>query len=244
MGTIYPGAPGATGWQARVRSLAEHATSNTTEEANGRCRTPDDSAAEDEHSDHNRTTPAIRQAPAWAPFTFRGLSCELSHTAYGRFGGPDQLDPSPLPPCAPSAIRRFNRRADEKAHGVVRCPRAVPHGKIGGTMAHTAECVAPEGNQDRDEWMTVIEMQEYIRARREDLRHALVDGVTASQNQVRTDKGKLPVAFASQLRRSILVFRNLEEAANLFQGHHQQQFHPVPLLHSPPAHAIRLSVAH
>ena len=124
MGTIYPGAPGATGWQARVRSLAEHATSNTTEEANGRCRTPDDSTAEDEHSDHNRTTPAIRQAPAWAPFTFRGLSCELSHTAYGRFGGPDQLDPSPLPPCAPSAIRRFNRRADENTHGTAQAHRA------------------------------------------------------------------------------------------------------------------------
>ena len=76
------------------------------------------------------------------------------------------LDPSPLPPCAPSAIRRFNRRADEKAHGVVRCPRAVPHGKIGGTMARTAECAAPEGSQDRDEWMTVIEMQEYMRASR------------------------------------------------------------------------------
>ena len=29
-------------------------------------------------------------------------------------------------------------------------------------MAHTAECAAPEGNQDRDEWMTVIEMQEYM----------------------------------------------------------------------------------
>lgn len=84
-------------------------------------------------------------------------------------------------------------------------------------MAHATKCAAPENNRGRNEWMTVIEMQEYIRARREDLRHALVDGVTASQNQVRTDKGKLPVAFASQLRRSILVFRNLEEAANLFQ---------------------------
>ena len=33
-------------------------------------------------------------------------------------------------------------------------------------MARTAECAAPEGNQDRDEWMTVIEMQEYMRASR------------------------------------------------------------------------------
>ena len=31
-------------------------------------------------------------------------------------------------------------------------------------MARTAECAAPEGNQDRDEWMTVIEMQEYMRS--------------------------------------------------------------------------------
>ena len=46
---------------------------------------PDDSTAEDEHSDHNRTTPATRQAPAWAPFTFRGLSCQLRHAAHGRF---------------------------------------------------------------------------------------------------------------------------------------------------------------
>ena len=97
-------------------------------------------------------------------------------------------------------------------------------------MARTAECAAPKGNQDRGEWMTVIEMQEYMRASRKDLRHALVDGVTAPLDQVRTDKGKLRVAFASQLQRSILALRNLEEAANLFQGHYQQRFHPVPPL--------------
>ena len=33
-------------------------------------------------------------------------------------------------------------------------------------MARTAECAAPEGNQDRDEWITVIEMQEYMGASR------------------------------------------------------------------------------
>ena len=33
-------------------------------------------------------------------------------------------------------------------------------------MARTAECAAPEGSQDRGEWMTVIEMQEYMRASR------------------------------------------------------------------------------
>ena len=85
MGTIYPDAPGATGRPARTRSLAEHATANTTEEANDRCRTPDDSTAEDEHSDHNRTNIAPRQAPARAPFTFQGLSCQLRRAAHGRF---------------------------------------------------------------------------------------------------------------------------------------------------------------
>ena len=33
-------------------------------------------------------------------------------------------------------------------------------------MARTAGCATPEGNQDRDEWMTVIEMQEYMGASR------------------------------------------------------------------------------
>ena len=33
-------------------------------------------------------------------------------------------------------------------------------------MARTAEYAAPENNQGRDEWMTVIEMQEYMRASR------------------------------------------------------------------------------
>ena len=128
VGTIYPGAPGATGRQARARSLAEHATSNTTKEANDRCRTPDDSTAKDEHSDHNRTTPATRQAPAWAPFTFQGLSRELKARGSWPFReGPTSsthLDPSPLPPCAPIAVRRFNRRADENAHGTAQAHRA------------------------------------------------------------------------------------------------------------------------
>ena len=131
MGTIYPGAPGATGRQARARSLAEHATSNTTEEANDRCRTPDDSTAEEKHSKHNRTNIAPRQAPAWAPFTFQGLSSQPRRAAHGRFvearparPTSTHLDPSPLLPCAPSAIRRFNRRADENARGTAQAHRA------------------------------------------------------------------------------------------------------------------------
>ena len=109
MGTIYPGAPGATGRQARARSLAEHATPNTTEEANDRCRTPDDSTAEDEHSDHNRTTPATRQAPAWAPFTFRELSCQLRHAAHGRF--------VKARPARPISTRLRSRRAHQSPSG-------------------------------------------------------------------------------------------------------------------------------
>ena len=33
-------------------------------------------------------------------------------------------------------------------------------------MAHATKCAAPEGNRGRDEWMTVIEMQEYMSASR------------------------------------------------------------------------------
>ena len=109
MGTIYPGAPGATGRKTCARSLAEHATSNTTEEANDRCRTPDDSTAEDEHSDHNRTTPATRQAPAWAPFTFQGLSCQLRHAAHGRF--------VKARPARPSSTHPRSRRARQSPSG-------------------------------------------------------------------------------------------------------------------------------
>ena len=121
MGTIYPGAPGATGRQARARSLAEHATSNMTEEASDRCRTPDDSTAENKHSNHNRTNIAPRQAPAWAPFYFSGtwLPAKARGSWPFREGttSSTHLDPSPLPSCAPTAIRRFNRRADENARG-------------------------------------------------------------------------------------------------------------------------------
>ena len=33
-------------------------------------------------------------------------------------------------------------------------------------MAHATKCAAPEDNQGRDEWMTVIEIQEYMEASR------------------------------------------------------------------------------
>ena len=108
-GYHYPSAPGATGCQARARSLAEHATSNTTEGANDRCRTPDDSTAEDEHSDHNRTIPATRQAPAWAPFAFQGLGSQLNHAAHGRF--------VKARPARPTSTRLRSRRALQPQSG-------------------------------------------------------------------------------------------------------------------------------
>ena len=126
MGTIYQGAPGATGRQARARSLAEHATSNTTEEANDRCRTPDDSTAEDEHSDHNRTIFDPRQAPAWAPFTFLRISWQLRHAAHGRF--------VEARPARPTSTRLRSRRA-----------RRSPSGGsiVAQTKRHTVPCGVP-----------------------------------------------------------------------------------------------------
>ena len=126
MGTIYPGAPGATSRQARARSLAEHAAANTTEEANDRCRTPDDSTAEDEHSDHNRTTPATRQAPAWAPFTFQGHSCELRHAAHGRF--------VKARPARPTSTRLRSCRAHQSTSG---------GSIVAQTKRHTVPCGVP-----------------------------------------------------------------------------------------------------
>ena len=106
-----------------AKPLAEHATPNTTKEANDRCRTPDDSTAEDEHSVHNRTTPATRQAPAWAPFTFQGLSCLLRRAAHGRF--------VEARPARPTSTRLRSRRA-----------RRSPSGGsiVAQTKRHTVSC--------------------------------------------------------------------------------------------------------
>ena len=169
MGAIYSGAPGATGREARARSLAEHATSNTTEEANDRCRTPDDSTAEDEHSDHNRTIFDPRQVPAWAPFTFQGLSCQLRRAAYGCFMKTRPARPArPVSFPAGRATRHQAVQSSRRRKGT-RCRAACPRGaaredwRNHGTHSRMRR---PEGNQDRNEWMTVIEMQEYMRASR------------------------------------------------------------------------------
>ena len=114
-----------------ARSLAEHATSNTTEEANDRCRTPDDSTAEEKHSDQNRTTPATRQAPAWAPFTFQGLSRELRHAAHGRF--------VEARPPRPTSTRLRPRRA-----------RNTPSG--GSIVAKTKTHTGPRRRMARKDW--------------------------------------------------------------------------------------------
>ena len=123
MGTIYPGAPGATGRRARAGSLAEHATPNTTEEANDRCRTPGDSTAEEKHSNHNRTNIAPRQAPAWAPFTFQGLSSQLRHATHDRF--------VEARPPRPTSTRLHSRRAHQSPSG---------GSIIAQTKRHTVPC--------------------------------------------------------------------------------------------------------
>ena len=122
-GSISLGAPGATGRQVRERSLAEHAAANTAEEANGRCRTLNDSTAKDDHSDHNRTNIAPREAPAWTPFSFRGLSCELRNTAYGRF--------VKARPARPTSTRLRSRRASNTLSG---------GSIVAQTKRHTASC--------------------------------------------------------------------------------------------------------
>ena len=94
------------------------------ERQNDRCRTPDDSTAEYEHSDHNRTNIAPRQAPAWAPFTFQGLSLELSHAAHGRF--------VEARPARPTSTRLRSRRV-----------RQAPSG--GSIVAQTKRDTVPRG---------------------------------------------------------------------------------------------------
>ena len=70
---------------------------------------PDDSTAEEKHSNHNRTNIAPRQAPAWAPFTFQGLSRELRHAAHGRF--------VEARPARPTSTRLRSRRARRSPSG-------------------------------------------------------------------------------------------------------------------------------
>ena len=130
-GYHLPGRTWGNGLKTCVRSLAEHATSNTTKEANDRCRTPDDSTAEDEHSVHNRTTPATRQAPAWAPFTFRELSCQLRHAAHGRF--------VEARPARPTSTHPRSRRTRQSPSG-------------GSIVAQTKRHTGPRRRMARKDW--------------------------------------------------------------------------------------------
>ena len=79
---------------------------------------------------------------------------------------------------------------------------------------------------------------------RDEFRRALANDAVAHLNRIRTSKDLFLLVITNRLQQSILAFRGLEEAANLLQGHHQQQLHPTLLLYSPSAHAIRLEVAH
>lgn len=75
---------------------------------------------------------------------------------------PDQLDP-PRPVSAPVERANRNQTVQSSRRRKRTQDRAgVSRGMIGGTMANTAKCAAPEGNRGRDEWMTVLEMQEYM----------------------------------------------------------------------------------
>ena len=88
---IYLGAPGTTGWKTCARSLAERATSSTTEEVNDRCRTSYDSTAEKQvngpHSPHSRCY--VRPTLARQCVRHRGSSGET------RMGGDEQKGDSP-----------------------------------------------------------------------------------------------------------------------------------------------------
>ncbi len=75
---------------------------------------------------------------------------------------PDQLDP-PRPIFAP--VERANRNQtvqSSRRRKHTRDRAGASRGMIGGTMANTTKCAAPEGNRGRDEWMTVLEIQEYM----------------------------------------------------------------------------------
>ena len=118
--------PGCT-WGNGLKNLCKVArrTRNIKHdrEANDRCRTPDDSTAEEKHSNHNRTTQATRQAPAWAPFTFQGLSPQLRRAAHGRF--------VKARPARPTSTPLHSRRA-----------RRSPSGGsiVAQTKRHTVSC--------------------------------------------------------------------------------------------------------
>ncbi len=77
-------------WGNRPKNLCKVArrTRNIKHDKGGEREMPDTRTTaprKEKHSNDNRTTPATRQAPTWAPFTFQGLSCELGHAAHGRF---------------------------------------------------------------------------------------------------------------------------------------------------------------
>ena len=78
---------------------------------------------------------------------------------------PDQLDP-PRPVSARAVpTNRHQAVQSSRRRKGTRCRAASSRGAARedwGTMAHATKCVAPEGNRGRDEWMTVIEMQEYM----------------------------------------------------------------------------------
>ena len=136
-------------------------------------------------------------------------------------------------------------------------------------MARTAECVAPEGNQDRDEWMTVIEMQEYMRAsrnkaydliwsgeidsyrlgrkwRRRPPREPPAAGHAREPRDERSSRTTMTKSTSRSQVRPIASTNAIFGADEARDAAHQPQRHAParPPLHSPPEHAIRLLVAY
>lgn len=73
-------------------------------------------------------------------------------------------------PARPTSTRLRSRRARQPPSAVQSSRRRkrtrnradASRGRLEAAMAHATKCAAPEGNRGRDEWMTVIEMQEYM----------------------------------------------------------------------------------
>lgn len=75
---------------------------------------------------------------------------------------PDLLNP-PRPISDP--VERANRNQtvqSSRRRKRTRDRAGASRGMIGGAMANTTKCAAPEGNRGRDERMTVLEIQEYM----------------------------------------------------------------------------------
>lgn len=131
-------------------------------------------------------------------------------------------------------------------------------------MAHAMKCAGPEGNRGRDEWMTVIEMQEYMGGEpKQGVRPHLVgkdrlvqarkeapgfEGVSGRLHRVeeRQEMTTVTALGAARGRACERASRRKELENDHDQEHlriSRDAMYRLAPLHSPPAHAIRLLVA-